>query len=237
MAALNQPLTDAECDRIANMLARFRGERAMNLEMIDAFFAALVCSPDMVRPSEYLREICGGSMADDEAFGSQEEWQTFLDLVMRHWNTVVHSLNSKDVFLPLLLEDYDGVARANDWAHGFMRGIEMRRDDWSELFDDQEHAGALIPILALANEHHADPEMRPYKESMSAERREQLIVGIAASVPAIYRYFAPHRRASAQLAREGTTYRRSSDKVGRNEPCPCGSGKKFKRCCGAVTLH
>ncbi|MBL9101040.1 MAG: SEC-C domain-containing protein [Myxococcales bacterium] len=24
----------------------------------------------------------------------------------------------------------------------------------------------------------------------------------------------------------------SPDKVGRNSPCPCGSGKKFKRCCG-----
>jgi hypothetical protein len=24
----------------------------------------------------------------------------------------------------------------------------------------------------------------------------------------------------------------SKKKVGRNEPCPCGSGKKFKRCCG-----
>jgi len=27
---------------------------------------------------------------------------------------------------------------------------------------------------------------------------------------------------------------RSAPKVGRNEPCPCGSGKKHKRCCGAV---
>lgn len=26
---------------------------------------------------------------------------------------------------------------------------------------------------------------------------------------------------------------RSGPKVGRNEPCPCGSGKKYKRCCGA----
>lgn len=24
----------------------------------------------------------------------------------------------------------------------------------------------------------------------------------------------------------------TSDKVGRNDPCPCGSGKKFKKCCG-----
>jgi hypothetical protein len=29
-----------------------------------------------------------------------------------------------------------------------------------------------------------------------------------------------------------TPYRRSEPKVGRNEPCPCGSGKKFKKCCG-----
>jgi SEC-C motif-containing protein len=28
--------------------------------------------------------------------------------------------------------------------------------------------------------------------------------------------------------------RRSSPKVGRNDPCPCGSGKKFKKCCGAA---
>jgi len=28
------------------------------------------------------------------------------------------------------------------------------------------------------------------------------------------------------------TYRREAPKVGRNEPCPCGSGKKFKKCCG-----
>jgi preprotein translocase subunit SecA len=29
------------------------------------------------------------------------------------------------------------------------------------------------------------------------------------------------------------TVRRQGEKVGRNDPCPCGSGKKYKRCCGA----
>jgi len=28
------------------------------------------------------------------------------------------------------------------------------------------------------------------------------------------------------------TFRRETPKVGRNDPCPCGSGKKFKKCCG-----
>ena len=30
------------------------------------------------------------------------------------------------------------------------------------------------------------------------------------------------------------TYRRAQPRVGRNDPCPCGSGKKYKRCCGAA---
>ncbi|MDE0519675.1 MAG: SEC-C metal-binding domain-containing protein, partial [Candidatus Dadabacteria bacterium] len=29
-----------------------------------------------------------------------------------------------------------------------------------------------------------------------------------------------------------TPVRRTQKKVGRNDPCPCGSGKKYKRCCG-----
>jgi len=33
---------------------------------------------------------------------------------------------------------------------------------------------------------------------------------------------------------EGHTVRREAPKVGRNDPCPCGSGKKYKKCCGAA---
>jgi uncharacterized protein len=236
MAGSTQALTDEEYDHMAAVLDRFHSERAMNLEMLDGFFAALICSPDMVPPSEYLSEIWGGDMPD-EALSERQELQTFLDLVMRHWNAVVHALHSEDVFVPLLLEDDEGVAHGNDWANGFARGMELRREDWSELFDDTEHAGALVPILALAHEHHPDAEMRPYKEPISPERREQLIVGVAVSVPAIYRYFASHRRLAARAGRERTTHRRSEPKVGRNGPCPCGSGQKFKKCCGKVTLH
>lgn len=237
MVTTAQQLTDTEYDRMTAVLNRFHSEHAMNLEMLDGFLVALICSPDMAPPSEYLPQIWGGNLAENEVLSDQREWQTFLDLVIRHWNTVVDTLNSSKQFLPLLLEDEDGVAHANDWAQGFVRGIELRREEWSELFDDEARGGALVPILALANEHHTDPEMRPYKEPMTAERREQLIVGVAALVPTIYRYFAPHRRFAARADRETTTHRRSSPKIGRNDLCPCGSGEKFKKCCGKVTLH
>jgi len=101
-----RPLTDADYDRLADALNRFHGERAMNLEQLDGFFAALICGPDLVRPSEYLPEIWGGGeMADEEAFASQQQLKDFLDLVMRHWNAITETVQSGDVHLPLLLEE------------------------------------------------------------------------------------------------------------------------------------
>jgi hypothetical protein len=63
-----QPLTDAEFDKLADLLNRFGDKRAMNLEMLDGFFAALICGPDDVPPSEYLPEIWGGDMVNKPAF-------------------------------------------------------------------------------------------------------------------------------------------------------------------------
>lgn len=39
---------------------------------------------------------------------------------------------------------------------------------------------------------------------------------------------------AGQVAPKGETVRYEKPKVGRNDPCPCGSGKKYKKCCGAA---
>ena len=124
-----RPLIDAEYDRMSYVLDRFRDEQTMNLEELDGFFAALICGPAPVHPSDYLPEIWGGEMRDEEAFSSQQELKDFLELLMRHWNVVADTLQSGDVFLPLLLEDDHGIAHANDWAQGFTRGMDLRRED------------------------------------------------------------------------------------------------------------
>ena len=167
MARCKDPLSDEEYNQIADVLARFPSERAMNLEMLDGFFAALACGPDHVRPSEFLPEILGETAADSLAFRDAAELEVFLALTMRHWNAVAHSLSSDDVFVPLLLEDDNGVAHGNDWANGFARGIELRRNEWSDLFDDQAHSGSfpcrpsaqLFVMQLLAAEHY-----QPYSQ-------------------------------------------------------------------------
>jgi len=208
----------------------------MNPEMLDGFLAALICGPDHVLPSEYLPEIWGGDMVNEPAFQTKPILLEFILLVTQHWNATSDALRSGN-FLPLLLEDESGVACGNDWANGFMRGVEMRQGDWASLLSDDEYAGSLIPILALAHEHNPDPEMRSYNEPISTEMRERLIVGATVGVRAIYNYFERERVLRARRGGSPATFRRDAPKVARNEPCPCGSGKKFKHCCAKATLH
>ena len=231
----SEPLVEAELDQLGDLLARFGGQAGMSPEELDGFFAALICGPSNVLPSEYLPEILRDGIVD--AMSTQSALQELISLVTRHWNTICNTLRSGDVFTPLLLEDDKGNAHGNDWASGFMRGMDLRMEDWLPLLRDEEHAGPLVPIFALAHEHDPDPAMRPYKEPISAEMRDRLIVGVAAGVKKIYKYFEAQRSLGAGLQSAATTSRRIAPKIGRNDPCPCGSGRKFKHCCARTTLH
>lgn len=232
------PLTEDELDRLGDFLEAV-GTPAMNLESLDGYFAALICGPETVLPSEYLPEIWG----EDFAFDSNEQATDIVDLLMRHWNTIatglLRTLEVPDVYLPVLIEDANGVAHGNDWAQGFMRGVGARPASWRELLESDEHGGPLLPIMLLAHEHDPDPAMRP--KPVSAEKREELLQMMIAGLTSIYRYFEPHRRSPGTAPREDAhrPLRRAEPKVGRNDPCPCGSGRKYKLCCAAngPTVH
>jgi hypothetical protein len=43
--------------------------------------------------------------------------------MMRHWNTIAAALQKGEVYVPILLQDENGMAHGNDWARGFMRGV------------------------------------------------------------------------------------------------------------------
>jgi yecA family protein len=129
----NDPLTDADLDRLGDFLKSCKGGRAMNVEQLDGFFAALIAGPETVMPSEYYAEVFGGEMSDACEFGSLDEAKDILGLMMRHWNTIAGTLLKGDVYVPILLEGDDGTAHGNDWARGFMRGMHMRHDGWAAL--------------------------------------------------------------------------------------------------------
>jgi len=65
----------------------------------------------------------------------------------------------------------------------------------------------------------------PISEEELVERRRRMIEQMRSR----FQFSAPAKEA----ARKPQTVKRTAAKVGRNAPCPCGSGKKFKKCCGA----
>src|SRR5487761_1020333 len=197
-----EPLTDAELDRLGDFLRSCKGGKAMNLEELDGFFAALFAGPETVMPSEYYREVFGGEITDACEFSSLEEANEIFGLMMRHWNTIAGTLFKGEVCVPLLLQ--------------------------------REHGGWLVPMMMLYHEHDEDPKMRP--KPITPEKREDIITHMAAGLVGAYRYFREHQKAYAGSA-SAPESRRTTSKVGRNDPCPCGSGKKYKKCCGGATVN
>ena len=130
----DRPLNDVERDRMNAILARFHSEDGIhNAEEVDGFFAALICSPEIAKPNEYLAEIWGET-TDAEAFAGEQEFQEFLRLLMRHWNSIGRKLEEDDVFTPLLFQDEEGTVYGNDWARGFMRGLGFHHAAWEGVF-------------------------------------------------------------------------------------------------------
>jgi len=91
-------------------------------------------------------------MSDAYEFGSLDEANEILGLMMRHWNTIAGTLFKSEVYVPLLLEDPDGMAHGNDWARGFMRGMGMRHKaglvERTETDPAERLYGAATPITA-----------------------------------------------------------------------------------------
>ncbi len=223
MATLDTPLDDQELDDLSSFLESIPD--AMSIEMMDGFFAALVCSPDLIMPSSYFKYVWG----DDHEFETIEEAQKYASLVLRHWNSISEQLRENEFFDPVMIQT-ENHSTGSEWAIGFMTGMQLGGEEWNDYLDDDDQAGVFVPILMLAHENDPDPEMRP--EPIDDEKRETLLAGIAVGVPMMYKYMASFRASGLPRYEPIETFKRTTRKIGRNEPCPCGSGLKYKKCCG-----
>ena len=82
------------------------------------------------------------------------------------------------------------------------------------------------------------PVREPAFAARSAVRPSRLSFNDPTATPSAFegqpRSAGPRRESQGGVDAAVTTVKRSTAKVGRNAPCPCGSGKKYKKCCGAA---
>ena len=88
-------------------------------------------------------------------------------------------------------------------------------------------------MMMLCDEHNEDLTMRP--KPIGPKQREKVYEFMAAGLVAAYRYLRKYEKLRASTHGSESLY--TNIKIGRNDPCPCGSGKKYKRCCGNATVQ
>jgi uncharacterized protein len=226
---LSNPLSDKEINKLSDILDSFSNENAMTLEMLDGFFTALHCCPRLVPPSEYLHMIYGCEDEDENEapFEDEKQFYSFFELLMRHWNGVGNRLRSR-AFRPVL-EDIPDIGTG--WSIGFLRGVFLAEENFESMMRDEDENMAFMPIFMLAfgnKKSEGLPSL--FKEEVTAEMRKELANGL--HVSAMFLYFRFNASAKANVCAPARSH-----KIGRNEPCPCGSGQKYKKCCLNKVIH
>ncbi|HNT63845.1 MAG TPA: UPF0149 family protein [Candidatus Desulfobacillus denitrificans] len=231
------PLSDEELQELDRFLLDLDAEESMTLDMLDGFLHALAIGPETVMPSRWLPKVWGqGDGGMLPSAGDEKQLERALGLVMRHFNSIVFGFGQRRPFVEPLwgTTRYDGLGEFEDaemWAHGFCEGMNLDRAAWQPLLGDPQGARWYRPIGLLGEDGFS-----PDQDELTAtpEQRQALAREIEGSLKTIHAYWLPLRSAVAEREQA----RRMGKKVGRNEPCPCGSGKKFKKCCGAASeLH
>ena len=236
------------CERLANFGAD------VSLEWVDGYLTALLASRRVIAPSEWLPAMLGDAF--ERAFADPQDVQQAMAALMGRWNVIASQLDvdsmledPEAVRLAPLMIQYDDEARAEMvaaghmtaeeapdllqtgalWAEGFIDATEAFAEDWPEpdtetddgrWYDDcMSRVSALMLPQADLAEHLAQ-----HYPGESIER-DQLIDEACFAAQDLRLLWLDH-------APKPET-RRVEPSPGRNDPCPCGSGKKFKKCHGA----
>ena len=226
--SLEQPLSEKEFDELDQFLLSDRcSEDAMTMDMLHGYLTAVAIGPEPIMPAEWLPRVWGENAEDAPKFKNSKEEERIVNLIMRFMNEVLVTFEvAPKEFEALFVEhDYEGqtLIDAEAWCWGFWDGMELRPASWNEIWDS-EVAALMQPIYLLGADEIKEEELKLVEDPVKAHKLAQ---ELEANLPAIHRFWVPRRKASVQ------TLKRDEPKVGRNDDCPCGSGKKYKKCCGA----
>ncbi|WP_422844311.1 UPF0149 family protein [Acidovorax sp. M2(2025)] len=189
------------------------------------------------------------------AFADAAQQARFLELWDRRWNEVVaqldadvKTLDDDRTYQPEAMDMRGAVASLPEaeraemegqevpsfgqvWALGFMFAVENWPEDWATP-RDQEAAqwldDALDRIVALTEDDTGKPEVCMYSEDGPPSTSQARVEAFGEAIWAVYDL----RQLWKSLGPRVETVRKAPE-PGRNDPCPCGSGKKYKKCHGA----
>ena len=107
-----------------------------------------------------------------------------------------------------------------DWMEGFEIGMGFAIEHWEAATAARTDLWG--PILSFSESNLRD---------LVGDAWPEVVASLRTSVIGFRDYF--RGKAKAEFLAAHTPHVRKGPKVGRNDPCPCGSGRKHKKCCGS----
>ena len=230
-------LTNAELDLLDTLLqAPALPDDTLPLLALDGYLAGVLVQPRIIAPSEWLPPIFG--LAPQAALPMAVEARC-VALIERRHAALATAIDEDGWFEPLVADpddlppasEYDAlqspVSRALEpWVQGFAQALHH----FAELVEtgDDTVAAALQRIL-----RHSAPTSDADREQIARLDRELPLATLDAAIEDLVDAVLDLWEATFAARLHVQQRRRETPKVGRNDPCPCGSGKKFKHCHGA----
>lgn len=234
---LHQPLSDEEIEELDLILMNQPDDiDSMSVSMLDGFLTAVVSGPNSIMPSIWMPWVWDFEQGKNKpSFNTEHAAKRFYELVFRQMNSISADLmETPEHFEPLLLENLnhgDPVTIIDDWCMGFMKGLALDIEGWMPL--TAEHTD-WFTVLRLYGTEDGWDVLSGYPADLDQHR--SYVDRLPEDVRKIHRYWLERRTAQASSSMPLNAVKQSpyiaSEKIGRNDPCPCGSGKKFKLCHG-----
>ena len=247
---LDRSLSTADASELRAFLDdAARPDDTLRFHELQGFLFAIASSPETISPSEWLPMI---GYENDLVFASESEAQNILGHVMALYNEVNTAVLERSNALPsgCAFEDdislnFEESSPISQWSRGFAVGHDWLAEIWEEyLFGElDEECGATLMVLSFFGSRQLAEAY--YKEASPGRRKkgdttfEDFAGTMRKMFPDALASYAHLGRTIFEVVSERGERDREparSAKVARNEPCPCGSGKKYKKYCGGQ-LH
>ncbi|MCH7613897.1 MAG: UPF0149 family protein [Candidatus Marinimicrobia bacterium] len=224
---LDKKLTEAELKKLKEFLISEKTPKnCMSLDMLDGFLTSIAIGPVTMMPSVWLDEIWGEEDGDEMIWGSFDLTQKITELILRHYNSIVDIFQKKKVNFQPILEIENDKTDITGWSIGFYEAIYLSQTEWEPLLMHDENYKLLNPVYLFGSERGYELyKSKPELQNVSSEVWEG---SLAECVVNIYQFWLPYRKHPPLRSRSEVS---PVPKIGRNDPCLCGSGKKFKKCC------
>ncbi|MCP4482842.1 MAG: UPF0149 family protein [bacterium] len=205
---------------------------------VEGYLCALTSSPEPMIKMDFWVPYINGA---DCVFESAEHTNTTISLIFSLRNNIVDKLNNES-YKPLYethnLKNEPKETLITKWAKGYLFATLLFHAD---LLDQEEEIARLLVPIIMATEGPFSKEA--VKSGVSKKEAFKLIPKIVLAFDKICRerrhFYLEELKNSNHNSNHNPHIITHDFKVGRNNPCPCGSGKKFKKCCllKKETLH